>query len=300
MVSQKASAKGKALAKPRKVQARLTRPKARSTRVNRPMPSHLDLLRDPCGADVNIPPAYQGTALGYSVRTVDWFTPPAGLVGTATSCYATFASGRTMITGTVAGSLGNPIAPVSTTIAPFLSTSARSYRLKAACLEWVPNGPVSGRQGIVGIGYSPSRLVDPTETPSAAQLLASCEKQGANGAFKHEVKWVPSLADEVPRVSTDTSQGVGGQIFGVASGVDAVAGVPNGQWKLTCVYEWEPFTSTGLSGASANANTESLQNILRKIGNVVRFAVGTMPGPAGTSARVALQMAQAFTSPTAM
>jgi len=245
-----------------------------------PYSSYLRLLADPCGGAIVHPP-YQGMDSGYLIRTRLNFAAPAG-TGTGTT-------NNVMVQWTPAGAAANGLVyratgdTVYTTLAKadFLTSGVVSKaRPVASCLKWIPTGPVTSRQGVVGMSYSTGAMFTAGATTTGAgsliEALANCNVLASNGSVPHEVKWLPTLADEIytnPNASVATEVS-GGSIFMVLSGVDSTSGVPNGYFEATTVYEWTPANNQGASPSVSLPAAYSVKDALNGIRDVGQFLFG--------------------------
>lgn len=242
------------------------------------------LLRDPCSSALAHPP-YAGTDAGYLIRTVDRFVPNlvgAGLtpgtknvldayVSIIPSSYT--ANGFMWGCGAIASSM--PVQLNDVTSTNFIGNSfVKRFRPVAACVKWVPTGPYADRQGSVGLAYSVGQPLDVGNTSTANSMLTGCTRIAPNGSEMHEVRWLPSAADENFSNASSTIRN-GGAATVVLSSVDAVAAsttswVVNGYVEVTGVWEWTP-SLTGASGIAVNPQAPlpyTTQQLLATIGNM--------------------------------
>ncbi len=254
--------------------------------------AYLRMLADPCGGALIRAP-YSGTDSGYLIRTRCTITPSAGTNTGSTGSY--------MIQWTPAGAAANGFV-VRTYGANTYATLAQSdfltsgvvakARPVASCLKWIPTGPVTSRQGVVGLMYSTGAIITSGATTLgslASDMLNSCNVLASNGSVPHEVKWLPTIADESftnPNVSV-ASEVSGGSVAIVLSGVDATAGVPNGYIEATTIYEWTPATNQGGAPAIAPASTFTVKDALARISDLGQFLFGDSQAAIGGAMRSA-------------
>lgn len=234
-----------------------------------------NMIRDPCGAAFAAAP-YGGTESGYLARTVDTFQPSqntslAGLVTGQTypSTYilqytpSSYGFNTGVTQGASSSSTGVVVNFANTQPGNFMGNAfvVKKYRPVAACLKWIPTGPYSTRQGVVGLGYAAGRVFDTAGTPTGQSVLQSAMSQQANGSVAHEIRWLPTTADQVfSSVVTDGS-GIsyeGGCVFASLVNIDSVAlnatsWVAQGYFEITTIWEWVPRNDNAANGSLTTA-----------------------------------------------
>lgn len=221
-----------------------------------------NLLRDPCAASFAHPP-YSGLDTGYLLRvTQSYFLTAAGTFTGGTkvnglNCFfqiqpstypAVLGCGTTAATANVA------YYTYSST--PFLATgTVRQYRPVAACLKFVPIGPIADRSGIVGMGYCNGPLLTTGSVASFGDTLNQCLERAPNGSSEHEIRWLPNASDERfdPYTGGFTDPEASCLIFSITN-CDGVATSTananlNGYLEYTAVYEWLPAQGASLTSA---------------------------------------------------
>lgn len=257
-----------------------------------------NMVRDPCAADLAYPP-YTGTDTGYLIRVTDQISIPAapivgGTVGTRVPinaviqiCPSTYPS---YIAGSASGA--NPTTILQNASTNFLaSASVRSYRCVAACLKFVPAGPIAQRAGIVGVGYLPSPLSFTTGVVTTSAFISSSLERMPNGGGAHEVRWLPTAADEAfsgynASVATGPSTGT---LFAVLNNVDGLVtssttALVDGLFEYTGVYEWIPQAANSLTAAPKTPlpfNTQQHQSTIADLGAYLLQGVRVAAGAAG-------------------
>jgi len=251
------------------------------------------MLRDPCNANLVAPP-YRGTDSGYLIRTTDNIAVTATGAGlTAGNVYASdfifeympqlVSSGATntaFAAGAQAPGGGTPVISYATTgtatgpITNFISGSGvvGRFRPAAACLKFIPSGPYTSRQGLIGLGYVQGFVAAPTTTMSIFQTLSQCQMIASNGSRSHEVRWLPTDADE-SWVVLGSSAGGAGCVYLVGKGVDstatsATAAGINGYVEVTTIWEWQPALTNGINAAPRAPAPFTTQGVLSSIGDL--------------------------------
>lgn len=248
---------------------------------------YLRLLADPCRAPLVRAP-YAGTGSGYLVRTVNTYRPYAIGNFLNLDVVAEFTPWN-FPTPLTAFAVNNGTAGTlqSVLLNNFVTNNAvvRTYRPVAACLKWVPTGPISSRAGVVGRGYAPSKVLQVTAGGVAVNYLSGTMVQDPNGSVPHEVTWLPSFGDERFGGNGDANIAGAGSCQLVLLGVDAFYDgtantYPNGYVEMTVVWEWEPelgvssATPSGITPSTAPMSPYTLQQVLSGIRDVGRFVLG--------------------------
>lgn len=314
-----------ARARKKKVKAVVVRPQ-KAVQMTKPtfgatsMARYLQLLYDPCGADLAYP-TYAGTDAGYLVRTTDHIgltATGAGMVaGTTVQCSAVvqyspwnycsptniaynaaaFAPGGVSPGVMAFAAAGSPTGAVTN----FMNNAVVGrFRPVAACLRWVPTGPYTSRQGIVGVSYTPSSPLGSGATVGYTAALAQCQHYASHGSEIHEVKWLPSAADETWGFAGNTSFYIGpASVQLVLYNVDGTAltatqAAPNGLMEVTTVWEWIPSETSTNTGIVLDPRTPlpyTTQQVLSSITKLGEFLYSSgkrladlVSGPAARSA----------------
>lgn len=284
------------------VKPRKGRKAQRLSKVNnyyvREMLDYDKMLRDPCASNMAYPP-YGGTDTGYLVRITEQIIPPAG-AGTGLVVGNTFPMNiycqivpknfPAYLIGSAASA--NPSVAAVANGGIFLNQSiVRSYRPVAACLKWVPTGPMLARQGVVGLGYSTSPPLFTTGTAFVGTLIGQTLERVPNGGGPHEVRWLPTGEDEDfigSNLSVATTSSAG-TLFAVCNGVDGTAVTtttiqPDGFFEYTAVYEWVPGPTAGLTVAPKTPlpfTTQQHQASIEELGDYLLRGVRTVSGAVG-------------------
>lgn len=255
------------------------------------MAPYLRLLADPCGGDFT-PPPYPSVEGGYMVRTRDAITITGATIGanlipgSVVSADALFQ--WTPSIGNVYGyryGVGAPGATLTisqTSLSNFISSSSvRQARPVACCLRFVPTGPYSTRQGVVGRWYQTSATFPNASTVTAVDALDLCTRVDSTGACEHEVRWLPTMVDANFSKSdaTNATESGGGTVGIVLKGVDFTAssssqGNLNGYLEIVTVWQWTPQASQGLVSSSRAPVPFTVQDALSKITSVGEFIMG--------------------------
>lgn len=261
MVKNNNKPKGKKGNKPARGQPRVVGPARRAPSIlNDPRASEWDaLLRDPCNAKI-VPPCYTGADGGYMIRTVNIYQPeyptsgvtPGGVVpldSVVQICPYNWSEVSGIRAGTVRSSI-TTVDVVEEGIADFITTSSavKRYRPIAACVKWVPNGAYGTRSGTVGLAYTPGQILTEGETVVLKSALPLCQHISSNGSEIHEVRWLPTIADERWTTTEEANNPGAGNLFITLQGVDGIATsgtrvVANGYFETTTVWEWTPDNS---------------------------------------------------------
>lgn len=265
------------------------------------------LLRDPCSADL-APPCYTGVDNGYLIRTTDFVTPV--LAGTFTAgtvlCDYALQISPFNFSSTTGGVAAQSISGVALpALANFgfstnfiCGTSVKRYRPVAACVKWIPSGKYSDRSGVVSIGYLPGQELVSGVTVTATAARSLCQQYAPNGAAHHEVRWLPTAADEAfTTVSAPLDTGAGSVII-VLTGVDATQTTTtqtlNGSVEITVVWEWAPSVTAGGLTVSPKAplpyNSQQVLGTISDLGAYIFEGVRTVashPGVINAAAQAA-------------
>lgn len=254
---------------------------------------YFKLLADPCGGALVRAP-YTGIGSGLVVRTRQLYNPKFSSINNlSTMDFAYEITPFNAPTSAVYGSNLNGALMTMTAISEdcFVTnpTIVKAFRPIAACVKWLPNGPIASRRGTIGHAYAPSKTVTTSGGYYCTDLLSSCAVTAANGSVSHETKWLPSFADERFGSASETDIVGAGSVLLVGNNVDCTA-VPNGALfdvylngylEVTTVWEWEPAaggsvtTSKVVPSASPPSRT-SLNDVLARISNIGNFLYGAL------------------------
>lgn len=258
-----------------------------------------NLLRDPCGGQLAYP-CYGGIDTGYLIRTVDYYQPI--IVGS----YTLGAPGRVNFVlqytplnlsansgVNVSGQLSGVGLPSFSGIglSDFITNSAavKRYRPVAACLKFTPNGPYNSRAGVVAMAATPGVEFAATVTRSFSDIRAVCQHFAPNGSEAHEVRWLPTAADETFTDLTSANNTAAGTVLMVLDGVDATATsitqmTVNGYIEIVTAWEWVPEATGGLTISPKAPLPYTSQQVLSTISDLSKYvyegvrAVSMQPG----------------------
>lgn len=245
-------------------------------------------MRDPCNAKI-VAPCYTGADGGYTIRTVNIFQPEYATSGVTPGDVIPIDSvvqvcpyNWSGVSGIREGTVRSSISTVDLQeigVSDFITTSAavKRYRPVAACLKWVPNGAYGTRSGTVGLAYTPGQTVTEGETVVLKSALPLCQHICSNGSEVHEVRWLPTIADERWTSVEEANNPGAGNMFLTLQGVDGIATsgtrvVANGYIEVTTVFQWTPDYS--LSAIKTNVfppSPYSSQQILATIKDMGMF-----------------------------
>jgi len=227
------------------------------------------LIRDPCGAPFARPP-YAGGNSGYFTRVTVNFSPAViGLSGLTpgsdqTGLYYALAVQpiqfpNILIAGATAAIATNTYAQTLLTGTFLQNAAVKEYRPVSFCLKWVPTGPVVKRSGMVALGYSAGAVKDNGSNASIqniGSLAATALERCTNGSSAHEIRFLPTPADEQYDIGSLVSSPYrnAATLFCVLANTDGVATnattvALNGFFELTGVFEWLPEGSSSVSTA---------------------------------------------------
>jgi len=158
---------------------------------------------------------------------------------------------------------------------------------------------------MVGMGYSPTPQMGVNQigtTVSLGGLVANCLDRSPNGGSAHEVRWLPTAADEVfTSVSSSTPIVTGtGTLFSALNNVDATyvsttTAALNGWYEFTAVYEWIPALFSSLTVAPKPPipfTSQQYQSTIKDIGAFLLHGIRTGGEAAGRGVlRGAMQIA---------
>lgn len=245
------------------------------------MNPYAGLLMDPCNGDLNAPSPFEGADGALSIRTVDYVVPGTAPATPFTDVWLFWQPGySTQVT--LANSLFNSPSPgTAQPTAMAVTMMANMMRCKASCVEWIPTGPVALRAGMVGVAYSPAgNLWNPTQPYDLSRILSSAQRTDCNGSCRHEVRWIPSHKDgDFSNIANNSpTNNTGNAAVGIMiKGVDCTAGVPNGYFKITSVWEYfvNPDTPAYKAAPAAIPRPPpyTLNMVLRSVPNALALAI---------------------------
>lgn len=269
-----------------KQNARAPRKRTRKNRTGKAFPeassvvAYRQLLLDPCNAPL-VAPCAGGTGTGLYVRIKKYYTPSftiptpvnpltAMTVGLRLNPYT---SGVTELTsyGGLAFTGTSSLLEAGTFLeADYVS----SYRITAACVRWVPSGPIMERQGVVHTGYTPQNFAASGKFPNNVKPI--CSRSVTNGSEMHEAVWIPSHVDELEfkdRVTSGTApDNQGATSFIMVENVDLVESsaplgesryTPKGYFEVTYVAEWAPDVTSGLTSPSTISSGGTFASVIK-------------------------------------
>lgn len=253
----------------------------------------LRLLRDPCRADLTGAP-YGGIAGTNYFRFRSVVFPGAGavdaicqfcpsLVGAQGSSSAGIGAIQWASSNTGGASPGTLY---GTQISSnFGGTFMGSVRCVGACIRVLYTGSELNRAGLVGTSITTTPIYNgagtnagvSVSTPAAAIIQVAQPHVERLGEVLHEVRWVPAFEDQnfvdlytYPNAPNNFAPVTGSAI------VASVVGAPAGQFQFEVITCWEacPTAAGGVvTSMSAPRSSNTLNEILRVIGNVTDFAV---------------------------
>lgn len=241
---------------------------------------YLRLLADPCHAKL-VPAPYAGVGSSLVVRTTDYynFTAATGATGSEPARFIAeitpwnYPSGITagnVITGSI-----SLVTPTDNFPSNFIQIpSVHSYRPIAACVKWIPTGPVAGRSGLIGMSYNPSKVTNAGDVAAVDQALSTCQSVASNGSVQHEMIWLPSFGDERFSKYDEVNINGAGSILLVGQDIDAKNGAPYGTVEITIVWEWVPSYGASVTSSSAAPSSTTLQQVLSSIKDISAFIRG--------------------------
>lgn len=250
--------------------------------------AYRQLLLDPCGGPL-VGPTVSGPGTGLYTRQKYYIAPTVSSLSTVSSLMDV-AIKLTPATGEVfwraTDGTNTSSATVSLETGVLASTLARSYRAVAACIKWIPNGPINTRSGIVALGYVPDNITitTPFVGGSAGGMFPLCQRITSNTGMGDtlEARWFPSGPEDLEFRQRDVVYNADtGSTLVILQSVDAVqTGVAptlttnlRGQFEVTVVWEWTPDATAGVSSSLHAGSTNSLQQVLSTMGELTRAAV---------------------------
>jgi len=270
------------------------------------------LLRDPCSAQM-AQPCYGGIDSGYFLRTTDIL--PLGNVGSGLTSGATYfsdmsfqytpfnVSSTTGIVATFYAGNGQTLTSTQTTgVSNFISTSnaVKRYRPIACCCKFIPTGPYSTRAGMIALGIAPGMIENVGDTVTVSNMLALAQHTVNVGAEAHEVRWLPTMVDEV-FTSIGVNNTAAGSVFFTLKNVDGVATSAtqitiNGYVEMTTCWEWIPAALNSVSVAPSAPLPYTSQQVLATISDMGAYIfhgvrrIAGMPGVVNGAVNVASRL----------
>lgn len=260
--------------------------------LDAPARDFVRLLSDPCGAPLVGAP-YGGVAGSNFYRFRNIIDPGSaavdsslqfcpslvGISGAVGNGIGAIQWGSTNTTGSAPGNLYGT--PLNNTIGTGIIGGLRCV---GACIRVMYTGSELNRQGQVALNITASPLYNglgtaagvPQSLPTSPTLFQEMPNVSRLGEVIHEVKWVPGFNDQAfVAVAEVTSTQVYPQA-GTAI-VAAVLNAPPGsiQYEVLSCWEATPNLQGGgiVSTVAAPKSRNTLNDILRAIGNITDFAV---------------------------
>lgn len=283
--------------------------------------NYLQMMADPCNAPL-VPGVFPGVGSGmiYRLRrvlsaaeigasAVDALVmfQPSNHLGNSGAGYWPIQFGSVNTSGT------NIATRYAAQFGGFPTGSVRA-RCLAACIKLHYLGSELNRSGKVGhhltnappfvdgaSGGNPGITCKVTEMQTTANLTARL------GDMPHEVRWVPDFENQdfVLTDNTSSAYGTAGNVCAIS-----VVGAPAGSlsFEITAVYEVMPDATLGVvNPEQPPPSSNTLNDVLRTIGNVARFAtdpsfvsraVGYVKSAYGMYSQVAANLAPAVAALT--
>lgn len=250
----------------------------------------LRMWSDPCTAQPVRPP-YAGMDTGYLVRTVDEIAlsvPLGAVVGNEIPVDvilqwtpSNYGTGTGYVFGINGVGLNVSLSAGSGPGNFIIGTTVRDFRPVASCLQWVPNGPIGTRSGVVNSVYSPNTEVQGGSSLSASSVNSLCQHSATNAGGSYEVNWLPTLSDERFTTASEGNLTGRGTVLMVLRGVDATttavaSSTLNGYFRVTTIWEWTPAVSQGLTLDPAPPVPHTTQSILGTVKNVRDIIYGAV------------------------
>jgi len=162
------------------------------------------------------------------------------------------------------------------------STAVQAYRAVAACLKWIPTGPLTGRAGVIHRGYAVDRVVAAGDADTFLNLSTICPRTESNtGMSTHEVNWFPADPSDLDfrDAAVDYTDGTGNCVM-LGIDIDAVGNgttmTPNGFFEITVIFEWMPNGGNGMVAPIVPPPSFTLGEVLSTFGNIGAAAVDAM------------------------
>lgn len=109
-----------------------------------------------------------------------------------------------------------------------------------------------------------------TAAANINQALSLTQQRASNGDIMHEVRWLPTSADETFTTPIAASSPGVGTVYAILTGIDstttsASVATLNGRVEVTTVWEWIPAVFQGLSATPRAPNPYTSQQVLSTI-----------------------------------
>lgn len=259
------------------------------------MKKYLNLLVDPCAAEFTTAP-YSSVESGYYVRTKDEISiKQAAQADAQSDCILTFTPSLGYGTSTATGNpnilaaiqaqsgtdmtlkyLGADTATADAISNNFLQTEpVGRYRCISACVKWVPNGKYSDRSGTISCGYFATHSLVKDQAITANEMASIALHSAPNGSENHEVVWMPGTNDGFwtnnnAAWASANYPTPGAQVWFCLRNVDGTAtttaaGVLNGYFEITAVWEWLPAAALSIVQAPRKSLSFTLNDVLSSI-----------------------------------
>lgn len=257
------------------------------------------LLADPCNAPM-VQPCYTSTGSGYFVRVRQVLDIPATATDYVLDLVPSAGTGNVGAwswSDTVGGSLGNA---TNLSMGGFFNSGfVGRARCVAGCVKILYTGTELNRAGTAGFALQQGRTLVQNEPVggNSSSWLATVPHTERIGQREMEYRWVPGPGDEFFRVCSNGSEELPTNETNGASIQLVISGITPGTVRVTwvSVWEWQPEQEINTGIVSVNrppASNNSLNQVLRALGDVGRFAVRaseTLPGfvsAAGTTMKM--------------
>lgn len=242
--------------------------------------AYRQLLADPCNGPL-VPPTAIGPSSGLVVRQrkIQGVASGNNLSTGSFIVVCTPATGELRWTTDNATTM-NAWNSVSLETGILDSNITRSYRCVAACMKWVPTGPLTARSGSVHSGFVLDKVDTDQVAAQTSAYVPMCPHSASNTGIGEpiEVRWVPTGPEDLEfRDGTAVYNAETGSMVLIGRAVDTagttVGAAFNGYIDITTVYEWLPKFNAGVVAPMVMGSTTPLQTVLASLGELGRFAV---------------------------
>lgn len=239
------------------------------------------LLRDPCNGPM-VPAVGPGPASGLLVRQRYYVNISVGTPQSVSDFVCVFQPAKGILRYRV--STNNQWIEKDLETGILASNLCRAYRPVAACMKWIPTGPVMERSGLISTGY----VLDEVDTTTAVSTdverwMTLCTKtvsNTGNGSIP-EVRWIPSGPEDVEfRTQNVTYNADTGTSLLVGRSIDFASGTIsycNGTIEVTVVWEWVPHAGSGVVAPIQAGSRNTMQQVLGSVGNLMSFVLDDGP-----------------------
>jgi len=249
------------------------------------------LLADPCHAPM-VPPCAPGPSSGLLFRQRTIISPSFG------NSMSNYQNGQFIFklqpqrgryhlaTGYTTTSEATVVNDALLETGVLATSTCRAYRAVAACVKWVPNGPLSERSGTIHVAYNMENtgtltLSDPGNYTQWMAMCQAVTSNTGNGPLA-EAKWVPADSGDTEWIDVTATGNTGGELLVVGVNVDkfqAAAGATTtrGYLEVTVVWEWMPALGSGVTVPLASPSRNTVQEVISTLGDIGRFCVNMMP-----------------------